>query len=288
MSSSFSDPRAEFFVPFLHRHLDTSIFLLSCLDRFGPVLGEHPNSGNYRAIERDGQVVAVFSLTRRGHLLVQTGGRDDLGDEILDACAPDGIPVTGVLGESAGAQSVWHRLRAHPDFRVQYEKESVLYGLDLARVELPATPDSCIRLLTGDDFEPWERLTSAFITDEGAPRFRDRDAQRLSFIDRATRRYWWGAFGGGELVSIAGIDEMYRSVAHVGGLYTRADARGRGFGQAVMAAVLRDIAPLHGISRVVLFTNTGNAGARALYSKLGFRQTGGFTMCFATTPDRET
>ena len=80
---------------FLEAHVESSLFLLSNLAIFGPRLTDHWNSGNYRLVEEAGRVVAVFSLTRRGNLIVQAGGRADLADSILEACESEPIEVSG-------------------------------------------------------------------------------------------------------------------------------------------------------------------------------------------------
>lgn len=265
---------------FLERHLDGSIFLLSCLDQFGPAAGTHPNSGTYRTIERDGDVAAVFSLTRRGHMLVQAAGDTSLGSKMLEGCRDDGIRITGVLGDWAGALSVWRALGARTDFSPAYESRLLVYGLDLVDARLPSAGSVNVRLLRNDDFDRWDTLTSEFIREERVPDFRDHDTQRESFARRTARKYWWGAFDGDELIATAAIDETYRAVALIGGLYTRPAWRGRGFGRSVMTTLLREIGPAHHVARVVLCVSEHNTGACALYEQFGFRPSGDFGMCF--------
>src|ERR1700739_2037455 len=84
---------------FLEAPLDTSLFLLSNLAIFGPRLTDHPNSGNYKLVEEAGRIVAVFSLTRRGNLLVQAAGSAGLAESILESCEGETLEVCGVAGE---------------------------------------------------------------------------------------------------------------------------------------------------------------------------------------------
>ncbi|MEQ1871953.1 MAG: hypothetical protein ABL961_18190 [Vicinamibacterales bacterium] len=114
--AAVDDANVERVRTFLLHHAETSLFLLSNLISYGPHLGAHINSGNYRYIEHEGRVVAVFVLTRRGNLLAHTGGRGDLVDPILGACAAETMPVTGVVGEWSSAQALWRRLCATPGF----------------------------------------------------------------------------------------------------------------------------------------------------------------------------
>lgn len=86
----------------------------------------------------------------------------------------------------------------------------------------------------------------------------------------------FGAFGGGELVGVAGLlvpgaaKKRHKGVLF--GVYVRADARGDGLGTALVSSVIA-----HARSRVEqLHTTvvTDNAPARRVYEKLGFRPYG--------------
>lgn len=51
---------------FLLQYEDSALFLICNLKERGCRLTEHPNSGNFRAVRDHGEIVCVFSLTRRG------------------------------------------------------------------------------------------------------------------------------------------------------------------------------------------------------------------------------
>jgi ribosomal protein S18 acetylase RimI-like enzyme len=63
------------------------------------------------------------------------------------------------------------------------------------------------------------------------------------------------------------------TVATLFGMYVSPRARGRGVGEALVAAVLEE-ARRRGKSEVVLEVTSGNAAARALYERCGFVATG--------------
>jgi hypothetical protein len=219
VTPSLLDPVREF----LESHLDTSIFLLHCLDRFGPRLGEHRDSGNYRAVIEGGRVVAVSSGTRRGHLLVQTGGRRDLAEEIVRGHGADPIRIDGVVAEWDAAESIWSLLRQQSGFDAHYEEEQVVYR----RLLDPGLPGGesapGVRLLGPDDFEVWYPLFHALELAEGASIQGDRDEVRRRYAAAPWR--WWGLFAGPELAAVACVDVTYRGAGHLGGLYVRPVAR---------------------------------------------------------------
>ena len=269
---------------FLEARLDTSIFLLACLERVGPDLGSDPISGNFRVLSEDGSIVGVVSLTKRGHLVAQTDGRGDLADAILAVVSTDGIRIDGIAAEWGIASAIWTRLAVRPGFSATYAKKLVAYALNVRDLPQQVPEDARVRPLVADDFATWDTLIAAFLEEEGAPIHKDVETRRGHFIRRTGLGHWWGAFDGSDLVAIAGIDEAYRRTGQVGGMYTRADHRGHGFGRALLTTMLQTIGQRHGFERFVLFANEQNTVARAMYERFGFRPAGEFGLCFGEWP----
>jgi uncharacterized protein len=262
---------------FLESHVDTSLFLLSTLAALGPRLGQHLNSGNFRKIEENGKIVAVFCLTRRGNLLVQAGGRIDLAEQIFEACESEPIEVRGVVGEWPMAEALWKLLRADPRFETSHNLKDVLYRLMLKDMvgPMPASPN--VRLLDAADFAPWERLNTAYFAELSLPLQATLEQRRNDFIMRVRSGLWWGAFDDNyELVSIAALNATYGSLGQVGGVYTRPADRRKGLSYAVMQMLITDCRHRLGFEKLVLFTGEDNASARRLYESLGFEAAGAF------------
>jgi hypothetical protein len=179
---------------FLESCLDTSIFLLYCLERFGPRLGEHRDSGNFVAVEEAGSIVAVACSTRRGHLLIETAGREDLADAVLSGFDGDPIRIDGVVGEWRAAQSVWPALRRRRDFAGNYETKHDAYSRSGAEwsadPQRPGVEGGGVRLLTIADFDAWYPLFNGLEEQEGVHIHGDREQVRSRF-ERAPWR-WWG------------------------------------------------------------------------------------------------
>lgn len=88
-----------------------------------------------------------------------------------------------------------------------------------------------------------------------------------------------GAFdAGGRLVGVAGLYRgRHTKIRHKGfvwGMYVTPEARGRGVGRALLAALFEHAAALDGLEQLVLDVVTVNAAARALYLSHGFRSYG--------------
>jgi RimJ/RimL family protein N-acetyltransferase len=266
---------------FLEAHVETSLFLLGNLAELGTRLGKHLNSGNFRVLCEAEAIVAVFCLTRRGNLLLQTGGREDLGASILGACRAEPMPVQGVIGEWRATQSVWQLLCADPGFAPGVAPREVFYGRDL-----PFAPDATstlrVRSLLADDFDQWNLVNAAYSAEVHLPVQGTREERHAMFSSQADRGYWWGYFDGGELIATASLNASYGRLGQVGGVYTRPGYRGRGLARLTLEKAMHDAWQRHRLERLILFTGEHNRAARALYESLGFVARGHFGLLFGT------
>ena len=266
---------------FLEEHVDASLFLLSNLALNGPRAGEHPFSGTFRLAEEDGRIAAVFCLTRRGNLLVQAGGRDDLAQAILTACNDQPMAVCGIVGEWPIARALWRLLCADPGFEPAHGEHEVakdaLYGRTLTDADVIAPVGRyAIRLLGAHDFAQWEPLNAAYMTELRLPLNMTARQRRNEFDERARGRRWWGLLDAGELVAIGGLNAVYSRLGQIGGVYTRPDRRRLGLSGALLRVLMADCRALHRFERLALFTGEKNIAARAVYESLGFEYLGAF------------
>lgn len=138
-----------------------------------------------------------------------------------------------------------------------------------------------VRRLTANDLAAYRAL-HRFGMRESPQGFVDVEATDAARPDAdveamLARGEGWGVFEDERLVGKLVIDALpYPSLAHtfwVHAVYVHPDARGTGAsGKLITAAV--DGARAKGASRVALWVNGENAHARALYERMGFRQTG--------------
>ncbi len=286
MIQDVTDSDLERVRAYLEAHLDSSLFLLSNLALFGPRRGDAPNSGNYRCAVEDGTLVAVFSLTRSGNLLVQAAGRADLAAQIFEACKDEPIQITGVVGDWPTAEALWGLVCADPRFEPNVSIKDVLFSLPLTRSDGPhssmAPRALNARALNPDDFEQWAPLNAAYLAELHLPLQLTSEERRKEFESRARAQLWWGAFDADRLVAIAGLNAVYGHLGQVGGVYSPPEDRRKGFARAVMARLISDSRTRHHFQRLVLFTGEDNIGARRLYESLGFQAGGSFALFLGT------
>jgi len=120
----------------------------------------------------------------------------------------------------------------------------------------------------------WEypqAFTSSHAEDEKLPL-----AATEQRLDSSHRRFW-GAFAGGDLVGMVGLDRETRPKsqhkATVVGMYVAHEQTGRGIGRALLEALVED-ARAWGLELLVLTVTHAESGARRLYERCGFRSFG--------------
>jgi predicted GNAT family acetyltransferase len=266
---------------FLERVPETSLFLLSNIRAFGTRLGESMYSGNLKALKEGDELAAVFCLTRGGSLLAQTAGRSDLASQIVNASRKELIPIRGVLGEWDVSRAIWDLLRADGSVNETVASKEVMYRLkvDEAQFAEPLAPLT-VRMMGPADHDQWEELSADFLSEVGLPALGEREQRTAAFIRSSGLGHWWGGFDGDRLVSMIGIIALHETTAQIGGVFTRADTRRRGYSRAVLAQLLNDSRQIHQLDRVFLFTGEQNKAARALYESIGFTRFGHFGLFF--------
>lgn len=266
---------------FLERFPETSLFLLSNIRAFGTRLGDSLYSGNLKGIEQDGQLNAVFCLTRGGTLLAQTAGHTQFAGEIIRASEREAIPIRGVLGEWRITKAIWDSLLTAGALTPTFVSKEVLYRLELQHERLATQAlRAGVRMLAPNDHEQWAEVSAEFQEETHLPIQGTPEERQAAFTRSAGLGHWWGAFHQERLVSIAAIIAQHDTFAQVGAVFTSPAMRGQGLSRAVMSTLISDSISVHQLGRLFLFTGEENAAARQMYESLGFESFGHFGLFF--------
>jgi ribosomal protein S18 acetylase RimI-like enzyme len=159
--------------------------------------------------------------------------------------------------------------RSFVDARSPFLEPHSMFRMRLAG----ALPDPGATLVLGPADAPSVRA----LYHDGAERGEIPDFFQDAMLDGGVYR---GLRDAGELVAVAGTHVLTPRVAAIGNVYVRQDARGRGLGGRVTAAVALEL-QRRGIETIVLNVNQKNAVAIHTYKKLGFVIHGEFVEGFA-------
>lgn len=262
---------------FLARHEESAQFLINNLREHGATLGEHKNSGNFKALRVGTEIVGAFCLARRGNLYVQTSS--PLPEMVLDACANEPIQLKGFVGDCGSVEPVYRLFKERsPSFVASYESKEILYSKRLYAGDPGMMRDARVRLLSATDFPRWIELRRAFLLEVGLPNDGSDQEMRSDFEHGVASGCWWGLFEGEELCATTALNSTGEAIGQVGGVFTLKQFRQRGLAKALMIHMLRDCRDTHGHTKSILFTGETDYPAQKLYESIGYRRIGYFAL----------
>jgi RimJ/RimL family protein N-acetyltransferase len=277
-SEAWSAQNSEDALAYLKANYATSMFLLGNLAERAPGLGEHPNSGNFKVLKKDDAVIGVFSLLRRGNLIISADFDDEILDLVLRDALTESISIKGVLGNWGVASALWDLLQERKILQTcSFRSKEILYRLD----SIPRSdPNPQVRFLNDTDYPEWRPIRRAYTKEEGlTDNLSDEDLKK-NFLLYSGRKEYWGYFEDERLVSTAALNAKAMNIGQVGGVYTVPALRGKGYSQRTMQQMLNDCAQVHGLVKMILFTGEKNIPAQRVYEKLGFQKIGLFGIFF--------
>jgi predicted GNAT family acetyltransferase len=266
---------------FLKRHENYSLFLLGNLEQQGPKMTSAPNSGNFKLIRYHGSIIAVFCLTRRGNLIVQSIMSENwLLESILRACQQEDIPLFGLCGEWSFCFALWNFLKAKGVIQEEtLVSKEILYTLTLAQKDL--TGDSNVRLLTTADYPDWKRLIYDYLDELNLPNFFTEDQRYQAFLEKVKAKVLWGYSLDHHIVSMAELNAKARGLGQLGGVYTVPEHRRKGFSTSVLRQLMKDCVETHHIEKMTIFTRDTNDSAQRLYESFGAKRVGYYGLMFS-------
>ena len=265
-------------IAFLRKYEDFSLFLLGNLEAHGHKLTSSPNSGNFKLVRHRDKIIAVFCLTRRGNLVVQSEMSDMLlMEKILIACQKEELPILGLLGPWDFCQSLWNLFREKAIIlNDSLVTKNILYTLDPSKQMI--SDELHVRLLLPSDYPQWKRLRIEYL--EGLPNDLSEEQNHGLFLEKVQSKISWGFFLQQKLVAMAELNAKAMDLGQVGGVYTTTAHRKKGFAQSVMRQLITDARNVHQIRKLIIFTGENNHPARRLYESLGAHPTGYYALMF--------
>jgi len=254
--------------PLLARAPARHNLMLGLLD----VLARRPDSyEGYHlwAVRDDGRVVGAAMQTPPYGLAlaepIDDASLAPLASAILDA----GVRLPGVVGGLAEANAFADAWVARAGGGTEIVTRQGIYELTAVRDrgDAEGTP----RVATQDDVDLIVDWNDAFML-EAVPEFR---GDRVSLARRIRSRlddgnYWlWEAHG--SPVAMTGTSPAPPDGIRVGPVYTRPEARGHGYGTALVAHV-SGVAIDAGRRACYLHTDLSNATSNAMYQRIGYRR----------------
>jgi len=261
---------------FLEPRLDSSLFLVSNVERAGLVDRGEPFQATYAAHLENGAITAVAAHGWNGVVLLQ--GDRGLEDAARRAIAESGREVSGLMGPLA----LVRRIRAALGFAerpARLEDPELLFTVELSKLVVPPLLDRAgIELRQPTDAEVAQPLASfrarymvEVLHHQPAPDLEDKARRQVEGWHRGGGL--WILLDQGQIVSMTGCTARARGLVMVAGVWTPHELRGRGYAKAAVAGSLLR-ARESGATGSVLFTGETNHAAQRAYRALGYELSG--------------
>ena len=262
---------------FLSTHADSSMFLRSNARAAGLMDRGEPLQATYVAALESSRMVGVVAHCWNGMVLVQAPAH--AAELARDAVRRSRRAVTGFSGPWTQVVAARAALGLDAAPAVQDSRDD-LYALDLDRLVLPAPLASGVVRCRHPEPGELELLVQwrASFAVESLGATDGPDLRRASQADvelQHERRADWVLVHDTTPVAYSVFNAMLPEMVQIGGVWTPAEFRGRGYARALVAGSLA-AAREQGVRRAVLFANPANAAARAAYLAIGFEIVGDY------------
>jgi hypothetical protein len=179
----------------LRARRDSSLMLLGNWEQHGPGPTASMNSGMYQVLVDEGTVRAVFVLTRRGNLLVQTDHQGDYGAQIVEAVRPVPTPIQGLLGDWPVVEPM---VKLVEGFKPSFVSKERLFRRPTS-ASAPAKPPegAVVRKLNPLDFLAYDNMMADFRQESGLPHQGSWDEREANFRASCELGRQWGALVNG-------------------------------------------------------------------------------------------
>jgi GNAT superfamily N-acetyltransferase len=271
-------------VDFLARDEGQNNLALGVLDHL--LGGRYPGAVLAAAQDGDGQVDAVLMRTPPHPLIVPAGCAPAAVEALLawwlgaDPDAPgmvgplpqveEAAAALGRLRAAAGRPIVVRRLMHQGVYRLESVRPTAGAGaagtasaraLGSVRLATPADAPLVVPWLTDFEREAVHRDTA------------NGEAAFASFVDQPVRRLYLWETPAGEAVSVTGRSGRTPSGVRIGPVYTPPEQRGRGYGEALVAAVSQRELD-EGARACFLYTDLDYGASNRLYLRVGYEMIG--------------
>jgi len=271
---------------FLLPRIDSSMFLLSNMRAVGLIDKGKRLQGTYVAVFEHGKITGVVSHFWNKNIVLQAPLRH------LDALCRAAVKasqrsVGGLIGPAKQVDAVKSTLNFESDC-IQLDETENLYALPLENLVLP----DILRTgrIKGRRIGPADvELLTEWRVGFSVEALSEQDSPRLwtacrAAIERGLKEQtMWLVEHHGQPVACTAFNSAVKEAVQIGGVWTPANLRGRGYARCAVAVSLLD-ARAEGIDKAILFTGINNIPAQKAYLALGFEHIGDYRILLLRPP----
>lgn len=269
---------------FLKKHMETSLFLLSNMEKVGLENNDEPYQGDYLGAFNGGDLVGVIAHYWNGTLMMQSPNLSilsELYDELISNLMR---PIKAIVGDADQGQYILDQLAISED-KFALNATDSLMSLELNQLYIPHAEDKSLAVVDiserhFDILKEWIRGYE--IEALGTP---DDDKLTEATIktahDRINGDNCWILEANGQPVALSGFNAQLPEIVQVGPVWTPPEHRNKGYARHLVARTL-ERARTRAVQKSILFTDV--PAAQKAYEAIGFKEIGKFQLALLKEP----
>ncbi len=271
---------------FLLPRIDESMFLLSNMRDAGLDYNGNPYEGTYAAsFDPEGNITGVVAHYWNGNLMFNAP--ESAGKLWRSAVQASGRAIEGLIGPDRHVETAVSDLDLTEAMSKMFSEE-ILYSLELNRMVEPEplrSGTAAGRKIRDEDVDILTEWRTGYevetIGAKDTPELRSETRERVKRL--LTEKRGWILHVQGNPVSTCGFNAAVAEAVQLGGVWTPAEHRSKGYARSVVAAALSD-ARADGVPHAILFTGLDNIPAQKAYESLGFERIGNYRIILLKEP----
>lgn len=269
---------------FLNKYIETSLFMLSNMEKVGLENNDEPYQGDYFGAFNGDDLIGVIAHYWNGTIMMQSpdlGILSELYDELVSSMTR---PIKAVVGDAEQGQYILDRL-AISENKFALNATDSLMSLELSQLYIPQAEDKSLAMveITARHFDILKEWIRGYeIEALGTP-----DDDRLietaikTAHDRIKGDNCWILEANGLPVALSGFNAQLPEIVQVGPVWTPPEHRNKGYARHLVARTL-ERAKAQGVQKSILFTDV--PAAQKAYEAIGFKEIGKFQLALLKEP----
>lgn len=269
---------------FLERHIETSMFLRSNIEKAGLEYHGEPYQGDYFGAFSDGELIGMITHYWNGTIMMQSPDMNVLSQLYNKITSYTTRPVKAVVSDANQGQYILKRLAISED-RFALNATDSLMSLELNQLYIPHADDPSLAMvnITERHFGILKEWTRGYEIETLGTLDDDKLTEKSTKIahDRIKGNNCWILEADGMPVALSGFNAQLPKIVQIGPVWTPPEHRNNGYARHLVARTLEQ-ASAQGVQKSILFTDV--PAAQKAYQAIGFKEIGKFQLSLLKEP----
>lgn len=269
---------------FLDRHIESSMFLRSNIEKAGLEYHGKPFQGDYLGAFNRSDLIGVITHYWNGTIMMQSPDLNVLSQLYNGITSNMTRPMKAVVGDADQGQYILNRLAISED-KFALNATDSLMSLELSQLHIPHADNTSLAMveIIERHFDIVLQWTRGYEIEALGTLDDDKLSEKSiqTAHDRIDGDNCWILEADGVPVALCGFNAQLPEIVQIGPVWTPTEHRNKGYARHLVARTL-ERARARGVQKSILFTDV--PAAHKAYQAIGFRKIGKFQLSLLKKP----